>query len=69
MSVRQAEVVRTVFRASFLRPELKKRVQKAQDKGDLGEESKLCNAIGEKYFQIGEVQFVSVFWIMTFLNF
>ena len=34
-------------------PELKKRLEKAQEKGDTAEESKLCNAIGEKHFQTG----------------
>lgn len=34
-------------------PELKKRLEKAREKGDTAEESKLCNAIGEKHFQTG----------------
>ena len=33
--------------------ELKKRQEKAQEKGDTVEESKICNAIGERYFQNG----------------
>jgi len=32
---------------------LKRRRQKAQDKGDLAEEAKLCNTIGEAYVQKG----------------
>ena len=35
-------------------PELRKRRLKAQDNGDVAEEAKLCNAIGELYAQSGE---------------
>lgn len=34
--------------------ELNKRKIKAQEKGDLAEEAKLCNAVGELLFQYGK---------------
>ena len=33
--------------------ELHKRRQKAQDQGDIAEEAKLCNAIGDLYAEMG----------------
>ena len=38
---------------SNIATELQKRRQKAQDQGDITEEAKLCNAIGELYSQNG----------------
>ncbi len=33
---------------------LKKQLARAQEKGDMKEESALCNAIGDRYFQLGK---------------
>lgn len=60
MSNKEIERKKTVFLAymSLCRKiplflELQKRKRKAQDQGDIAEEAKLCNAIGELYSQNG----------------
>ena len=40
--------------------ELLKRRQKAQDQGDIAEEAKLCNAIGDLYAEIGRSHAMTV---------
>ena len=57
MSNKEIERKKTVFLAYVVKyhffSELQKRKRKAQDQGDIAEEAKLCNAIGELYSQNG----------------
>ena len=59
LNVRNVAVVIDFVAMKLLSPllffpvELKKRLQKSEEKGDTAEEAKLCNAIGEKYSQEG----------------